>query len=242
MNLRKNPVQRFSLYILGLFLVALAIRLSMVANLGTSPSTAFSWTMEKTVGSSVAFWTFLINSLCLVVQIAILRKDFKPIQLLQLAAAFLFSLFLAYLDPLVRWWVPQNYIVRLIQLALAIMLQALGIFLVIKAQLITMPIESMIIVILTKIKGKVGTFRMIFDFTWLILAIILSIVYLQQRHDLNIASLTNIAGIREGTIFLTIFVGMCMNVYEKLLGRQLSRLCGVELPKAEIKLTKTKTK
>ena len=225
MDFGKNVGKRIILYLLGLFVVALGIRLTLISQLGTGSSTAFAWAMSKTVGLSVAFWVFVVNALCVVVQIIILKKDFKPIQLLQLAVSFIFSMFIAYVDPLVRWWQPNSYPERIIQLIVAIMVQALGIFFVVKAKLITMPIESMNLVIMQKTGwGKLGTYKILFDAFWFIIALLISLVVTLKSGNFTWESFFSLAGIREGTVLQVLFIGTFINIYERLLGKYFDRL------------------
>ncbi|MBQ9890477.1 MAG: YitT family protein [Firmicutes bacterium] len=225
MNFGKNVGKRIILYLLGLFVVALGIRLTLIAQLGTGSSTAFAWAMSKTVGLSVAFWVFVVNALCVVVQIIILKKDFKPIQLLQLAVSFIFSLFIAYVDPLVRWWQPHSYPERVIQLIVAIMVQALGIFFVVKAKLITMPIESMNLVIMQKTGwGKLGTYKILFDAFWFVLALLISLVVTLKAGNFTWDGFLGLAGIREGTVLQVLLIGAFINIYDRLFGKKFAKL------------------
>lgn len=225
MNFGKNLGKRIVLYIFGLFIVAVGGRLSLIANLGLGSSLAWARAMEYVVGQSIAFWTFWPNILCVVVQIILLRKDFKPIQFIQVAAAFIFSLFMAYVDPLVRWWVPANYVVRLIQLLISTMFSALGIFCVVKAKLITMPIESMNLVIMEKVgKGELGTYKILYDAFWFICAIIVSLIATFGRGAFDFGFFLDLSGIREGTVIMLILVGVFMNIYEKLFGKAFDKL------------------
>jgi len=225
MNFGKNVGKRVILYLIGLFIVALGLRLSLVAQLGTSASAAFAWAMTKTVGMSVAFWMFCENAFCVLVQFILLRKDFKPDRLLQLVVSFIFSLFIAYADPLVNWWVADSYFERLLQLFIAILLNAFGIFLVVKAKLITMPPESMNLVIMQKTgKGKLGTYKILHDAFWFLLAIIISLVTTLKSGSFTWEGFFGLAGIREGTVVQLILIGVFINIYDKLFGKAFNKL------------------
>ena len=225
MNFGKNVGKRILLYLFGLFIVAVGIRLSLIAGIGTSSGTAWARAMSLTAGLSIAFWVFVSNALCVVVQIILLRKDFQPVQFIQLAVSFIFSLFIAYVDPLVKWWVPANYIVRLIQLIISTMFQAFGIFCVVKAKLITMPIESMNMVIIQKLgKGKLGTLKILYDLFWFVFAVVLSLVITLKAGPFNFMNFLDLSGMREGTVVQLLLIGAFMNVYDKLFGKQFAKL------------------
>ena len=225
-DLREGSLpRRIILFIISLFFVALSVRLSIIAGLGTGPGTAFSLAMSKIVGMEVSFWMLMMNLLCVLVQILVLGRKFNPLQLVQVPASLLFSLFVQYVDPLVNWWVAPNYIVRLIQLLISIFFGALGVLCVVKAGIIRMPMENMFLALQTRINLKVGTMKIIYDVFWLVAALALSFFYLMPRGALTFKSFTDLAGIREGTFIAAFLTGLCMNILDRLIGSSILRLC-----------------
>lgn len=212
-KVNKGFAIRLAFYILGLFLVAISLRLSIVANLGVGPGAVLSLVLQELTAVDISVWGFVLAVVYVIVQIAILKKNFKLISLLQLLFSFIFSLFVAKVTPLVSWWVSTSYIIRLIQLFISVALTGLGIYFVVVARLIAMPPECMILAILTKVKGTVGKFRILFDVSHGVIGIVLSLI-----------SLGTIIAFREGTVILAILPGLFVDIYDKVIGRPVKRL------------------
>ncbi len=225
-DLREGSLpRRIILFVVSLFFVALSLRLSILAGLGTAPGAAFALAMSKIVGMEVSFWVLMVNLLCVAVQIIVLGRKFNPLQLVQVPASLLFSLFVLYVDPLVNWWIAPNYIVRLIQLLISIFFGALGVLCVVKAGIIRMPMECMFLALQTKINLKIGTMKIIYDVIWLVAALALSFFHLLPKGGITFKSFTDLAGIREGTFIAAFLTGLCMNILDRLIGNSILKIC-----------------
>ena len=88
-----NFALRTLLLILGLFFLALGVALSTKSGLGVSPSAGVAYVLSMLLPLSMGTCTTLLNILYLLIQLAILRREFKPTRLLQLAVVFLFGYF-----------------------------------------------------------------------------------------------------------------------------------------------------
>jgi len=218
---------RIVMYVLGLFLVAIAIRLALVAGLGLPACASLSYGLSQPFNlafgkfDGMSVWTFITNMICLAVQIAILRKKFKPISLLQIPLALLFSTFLAYVDPIVMLWGPAStYIEKFIQMIVSVILMGLGTFFAVFPNLIAQPPESMMIAILTKVKSSVGTLRICYDVISLVLGVLFALIALK-----SIGAIIDIGLVREGTVISAVLTGAFVSIFGKLLGKPLGKLC-----------------
>ena len=71
--------------------------------------------------------TFLFNMIFIVMQIAILKKDFHPIQFLQVLANILFSFFIDISMLVLAWLNPQTLPLRILSLLIGCAILAIGI-------------------------------------------------------------------------------------------------------------------
>ena len=62
--------------------MGLGVALSVIASLGTSPISCFPYVVSEILPVSVGTVTFIMNFIFLLAQIAILKKDFNPWQIL----------------------------------------------------------------------------------------------------------------------------------------------------------------
>ena len=91
-KLHKETVKRYVLFIIGLFFSGLGVAVTKHGGLGVSPisSVANVVSLQFPV-FSLGTWLFLWNCVLILGQILILRKQFKPIQWLQIPLSVLFG-------------------------------------------------------------------------------------------------------------------------------------------------------
>ena len=78
----KNLKVRISVYIFGLFIMAIGAALSVRSNLGVSPVSSIPYTMTCAWGIEMGKATILFHIVLVLLQIVLLRREFQPIQLL----------------------------------------------------------------------------------------------------------------------------------------------------------------
>lgn len=74
---------RTALYFVGLFVMTIGIALSVKSNLGVSPVSSIPYTMTCVWGIEMGKATILFHVVLVLLQILLLRRKFKPAQLLQ---------------------------------------------------------------------------------------------------------------------------------------------------------------
>lgn len=85
-----NMVLRIIIMTFGMAWMAFAIALTRSTGLGTSPISCVPTTLSFINGWSLGTWSFIINLLFIASQALLLRRDYKPIQLLQIPIVFVF--------------------------------------------------------------------------------------------------------------------------------------------------------
>jgi uncharacterized membrane protein YczE len=73
----------------GLFIMALGVALSVKADLGTSPISSVPYVYSMGFPFTMGVSTVAINVIFILLQIVVLKKEFQPIQLLQLPVAII---------------------------------------------------------------------------------------------------------------------------------------------------------
>ena len=79
----KNMKVRIPMYFVGLFIMTIGIALSVKSNLGVSPVSSIPYTMTCVWGIEMGKATIIFHAALVLIQILLLRKRFKPINLLQ---------------------------------------------------------------------------------------------------------------------------------------------------------------
>ena len=91
---KKELIKRYILFILCLFFIGLGIALAKHSDLGISPISSVANVLSlKWNFFTLGNWMTAMNCAFILLQILVLRKKFKPIQLLQLPLSFVFGWF-----------------------------------------------------------------------------------------------------------------------------------------------------
>lgn len=209
-------ILRIVIYILGLFVLALGVVFSINSGLGVSPVNSLPYLLSKVTGKEIGTMVIIVFSFFILVQIVILRRDFKWINLTQLIFSTIFGYFTDFAKIIIGDFTIPTYFGQLVMLAISIFLVALGISLYVGGQLVNMPSEGMVAAINQKIltKHSFADVKVIVDTTIVSLGIIVSLIFLGR-----------LEGIREGTVICAIVVGKLMKPIQKKINPIIEKLC-----------------
>ena len=82
------------------------------SGLGTSQISSLPYVLSLRFPLSFGGFTFIMNTVFILIQIAIQRRNFPPVQLLQIAANVLFSAFLDVSMAALNWLHPAGWLAR----------------------------------------------------------------------------------------------------------------------------------
>lgn len=206
-NITTSPVlivKKLVLLVAGLFILAFGIALSSKSGIGVSPSASLSYVLSLIFPLSMGTFTMFVNVIFILVQILMLRKNYRPVNLLQAAVVFVFSYFtdltLAIVSPLQ----VDSYPLRLILCIVSCIIMAFGVFLEVKASLIVMASEGAISVISDKTHLDFGTVKIILDWGFIALSCVISLLAFRKLN-----------GVREGTVIAAFLVGFFIRFYNR---------------------------
>ncbi len=196
MKYRFSKRKRFFCFFIGMLLSGIGVAFSTTPGLGTSPISSLPYVLTFIAPLSFGVWTVIINLVMLLAQVAILKKSFKWSQCSQIFAACLMGFFIDFGMWLSHMYIPENYILRLVEQLFGCALIAIGIGCELVADVTYMPGEGLVKTIAQRWKFNFGKVKIAFDSSLVVLAILLS---LQNSGE--------ITGIREGTIVAAFAVG-----------------------------------
>lgn len=211
-ELNKLPVyilKRYLLLLVGLSIMAFGVAFSIKASLGTSPISSVPYVVSLFTPLTVGTATITMHCVFIVLQILILRKNYHPIQLMQLPVAFFFG----YLTDIGVWAVQgincNTYWQQWIICLLGVLLVAVGVSFEVKAGVVVLAGEGVVLAICKVLpKVKFGYMKVGFDVTLVVVACILSAVFTGR-----------LQGVREGTVAAALLVGLIAKQLGKLLAR-----------------------
>lgn len=211
----KETVKRYVLFIISLFFCGLGVAFTKHAELGVSPISSIA-NVVSIKFDFISFGTWLIVSNCVLLlgQIILLRRNFNPIQLLQIPLSFLFGYFTDFGLWIINDIPNENYIVRLLLVAAGIIFIGFGIALGVIADVILNSGEAIVKAISDVTKKEFGTVKIIFDITWVLMSVVLSLVFFDGK----------LLGTREGTIISAVFVGVTVKFFKPLMQKPLTKI------------------
>ncbi|MDR1771040.1 MAG: DUF6198 family protein [Hungatella sp.] len=212
----KFKTRRFTLYCIGLFMIALGISFSIKSNLGVSPVNSIPYIVSLILGVDMGICTTTVFVAFILFQMFLLKKEFKMINLLQIFSAMIFGALVSMTETL-TFPITANsiYIIQILFLIISIILIATGVFFYLSSDILSLPSEGVTKAVSHKFKIPLSKSKIIFDCSMVTIAIILSVIFLSKP-----------TGIREGTIFSAIGVGFCMKVVHRFLNDKLKYFLG----------------
>lgn len=201
-------IRRYLLLLAGLAVMAFGVAFSIKASLGTSPISSVPYVVSLFAPLTVGTATIIMHCVFILLQILILRKKYHPIQLMQLPVAFFFG----YLTDFGVWAVQgitcDHYLQQWLVCLIGIFLVAVGVSLEVKAGVVVLAGEGVVLAICKVLPVKFGYMKVGFDVTLVAVACVLSFVFTGR-----------LQGVREGTVAAALLVGLIA----KQLGKMLSK-------------------
>ncbi len=212
---KKETAKRYVLFVISLFISALGVAFTKHGELGVSPISSVANVMSiKLDFFSLGIWLIIWNCVLILGQILILRKKFKPIQLLQIPLSFLFGYFTDFGLWLVGFIPAENYIICLVMVIIGIVILGFGVSLSVSANVIMNSGEAFVKAISDTANKNFGNVKIAFDVSCVVLALILSLLFFDFT----------IVGTREGTIISALCTGLAVKLFQKLTNEPVNRL------------------
>ena len=205
--------KRLLVYFLGLFIMAVGVVFSVKSALGVSPVTCLAnvvYQISLDAGfpaADLGLCTTAVYCLYILAEFILLRRDFQPQMLLQIAASFFFGTLVSLATSLFAFLpAPTSYPMRLLFLLCSVPMVAVGVMLYLAPNILPTPGEGMSLAISKKTGLSVASSKMVFDCTMVAVSALTSLLYFH-----------GLVGVREGTLISALTVGFVM--------KRLMRVC-----------------
>lgn len=200
----RNWIIRYAVFIIGLYFLTLGVVLIIRSSLGTSPISSFSYVLSLNTPLTLGMATFILNMLLIAGQFWFLRgigtrRDYMEI-MMQIPFSLLFSAFLDINMYLFRGMTPESYAGALAFLAVGCLIQAFGVVLEIKPNVVAMSGEGFVKYAARRFGKDFGRVKVMVDVGLVILAVVTS---LAMTHS--------VIGVREGTLVAALGVGLLVS-------------------------------
>ena len=201
-----EKLKRYLIFLVGLFVNSLGVSLITKANLGTSPISSIPYVLSLNFPFTLGSFTIFFSIFLIVLQLIILRKNFKLEHILQIPVSIIFGYFIDLTMILFSWVNPEVYIMKIVYLLIGCMILGAGVYMEVLADVVMLPGESFVRAIVLTWKTNFGTTKICFDVSMSVTAAVLSFVFAGR-----------LAGVREGTGIAALLVGFIA----RLIGKKL---------------------
>ena len=214
--MNNNIARRLTMYIMGLFMMTIGIALSVKSNLGVSPVSSIPYTMTCIWGIEMGKATIIFHCFLVLLQLLILRKDFKLRNLFQVLVGVMFGYFTTFCN----WGVsflptPQNMIIRIGLMLVSTLFIAFGIFLYMPPNIMPLAGEGAMQAVsdvsgIAFSKVKIG-----FDVSMVLISLVFCLIFIKSLGSVGL-----------GTIIAAVLVGTVLGFISKRFGEKRDRWLG----------------
>ena len=212
-----EKLKRYLIFLVGLFVNSLGVSLITKANLGTSPISSIPYVLSLNFPFTLGSFTIFFSIFLIVLQLIILRKNFKLEHILQIPVSIIFGYFIDLTMILFSWVNPEAYIMKIVYLLIGCLILGVGVYMEVLADVVMLPGESFVRAIVLIWKTNFGTTKICFDVSMSVTAAVLSFVFAGR-----------LAGVREGTVIAALLVGFIA----RLIGKKLAFLKDMIFPES----------
>ena len=212
-----ETLKRYLIFLVGLFVNSLGVSLITKANLGTSPISSIPYVLSLNFPFTLGNFTIFFSIFLIVLQLIILRKNFKLEHILQIPVSIIFGYFIDLTMILFSWVNPEAYIMKIVYLLIGCLILGVGVYMEVLADVVMLPGESFVRAIVLTWKTNFGTTKICFDISMSVIAAVFSFIFAGS-----------LAGVREGTVIAALLVGFIA----RLIGKKLAFLKDMIFPES----------
>lgn len=200
-----HQIERLVWFSAGILINSFGIVLITKGALGTSQISSIPYVLSLQMPSiSFGMFSFIMNMVYIVLQALLLRRQFKPIQLLQIVVNVVFSASIDVFMAMLSFYAPQQLFTRVLSAIAGCIVLAFGISVEVAPDLIMVPGEG-IVAAISKVSGRrFGSVKVVFDVTLILIAALLSWLFFG-----------NIVGVGVGTLLSAVSVGQFVNLINR---------------------------
>ena len=202
----KTALSRYGWFTAGVLLNAFGVALITKAALGTSPISSLPYVLSLRFPVTLGQFTFLMNMLFILAQVLLLRRNFRPIQFLQVAVNVVFSLFIDVSMRLLSWMEVGALPMQLLALVVGCAVLGFGISVEVAPRVLMVPGEGIVQAIAAVTVWRFGNVKVGFDAALVATALVLSLLFFHR-----------LQGLGAGTILSALAVGRFVNLYNRRL-------------------------
>ena len=210
---KKKAIQS-ALYFGGLLIMTLGVAISVKSGLGVTPISSVPYTMSIVLGMELGLATAVFSIIAALLEIPILRKDYKITNLLQIPVSIIFGFFMSACTRLVQTLPTVDaFPVRFILTLLSTVVVSVGVFAYVSSGFVPLPTEGILIAIAQKTSLKFSTLKLIGDISMVSVSLTVCWIVLSQWGSIGL-----------GTVVAALLTGNEVKLLTKKFGPRIKKL------------------
>lgn len=198
---------------IGVIITGIGASLSVKAAVGIGAWDALSLSVSRVIGMKIGTFSMIMNISCVVVQLIMLGKKFRPLMFLQVFVAVLLGYVVNFmLYDVLGSIVITNYILNMILYLFGLLVIIFGVANVMSINFISFPLEGACTVISERYHLNFGKVRQWADILSVVIAIAVALIF---KNELTV---------REGTIIGMFIFGPLLHTFMVALKPGLTKL------------------
>lgn len=196
-------IKRFIVFVVGMNVLAIGIILNTKSLLGVGSINTLPYVLANILSVSLGTMTTMVYLVFIIIQL-ILLKRFDLQVIIQLPFSFIFGYLIDFYD-LFFSYEPTAFYMQIVILIIAIVLTALGAFLMVLGDIVLNPADGLVHTIGKVTNKDFGFVKNIADLVFIVLTVVICLVIKGY-----------ILGIGIGTVVSAIFIGRFVALYQNI--------------------------
>lgn len=196
-------IKRFIVFVVGMNVLAIGIILNTKSLLGVGSINTLPYALANILSVSLGIMTTMVYLVFIIIQLILLKK-FDLQVIIQLPFSFIFGYLIDFYD-LFFSYEPTAFYMQIVILIIAIVLTALGAFLMVLGDIVLNPADGLVHTIGKVTNKDFGFVKNIADLVFIVLTVVICLVIKGY-----------ILGIGIGTVASAIFIGRFVALYQNI--------------------------
>jgi len=216
MKKSKKICRKLLFYFGGLIIMTFGVAISVKSDLGVTPISSIPYTMTVVYGMDLGIATMIFSVLMVLLQIVLLRKQYKIVNMLQIPVGIMFGAFLTLSGKAMNYLPnPEYFSLKLILMLISTVFVAVGVFLYVPAGFIPLAPEGFLLALSKITKLKFSTVKVISDVSMVIISLVTCLIAIHSLGSVGI-----------GTIVAALLVGNEVKLMTKICGKSRDKMLG----------------
>ena len=202
----KLTFKRIFNYIFGLFLITLGVAFSIKSGLGSTPVASIPYAFNLILNVDLGITTFVFQVFLVMLQLILLRRNFKTKHFFQLFVSVIFGSFTTFSMSLLTF-IPSadNMIIALLMCVVSIILIAFGLFFYVQTNIVPISVDGITQTLAIVSNKPFSRMKVYFDVTIVLSSLILSYLFLG-----------NFGSVGIGTVLGALCIGNVVKLIHKI--------------------------